>query len=206
MGGTLWAIQTVHCGLPYTPPSEENINPSESSRAIPGRSHWKLCLANAEGDSPSSGGPGSSKTNLQTQRWELSLFNQSKNSNNNPAARGPFKTSCYTRGRKYELSQEKKQYLNSILSRIQKKLVQICLTSSGFRKIREKFTRGGQTYMKISQCWVRKGKLKTLQRNQHSPQGHGKSSPRNMQQYAQTTALRTTLSKDKGDEQREERV
>lgn len=101
---------------------------------------------------------------------------------------------------------KKKQYLNSILSRIQKKLVQICLTSSGFRKIREKFTRGGQTYMKISQCWVRKGKLKTLQRNQHSPQGHGKSSPRNMQRYAQTTALRTTLSKDEGDEQREGRV
>lgn len=42
VGGTLWAIQTVHCRLPYTPPSEENINPSESSRAIPGRSHWKL--------------------------------------------------------------------------------------------------------------------------------------------------------------------
>lgn len=150
------------------------------------------------------GGPGSSKTNLQTRGWELSLFNQSKNSNNNPATRGPFKTSCYTQGRKHELSQEKKQYLNSILSRIQKKLIQICLTFSGFRKIREKFTRGGQTHMNISQCWVRKGKLETLQR---SPQGHRKSSPaHNMQRYTQTTALRTTLSKDKDDKQREERV
>lgn len=46
----------LHCRLPYTPSSEENMNPSESSRAIPGGSHWKLCLVNAGGDSPSSRG------------------------------------------------------------------------------------------------------------------------------------------------------
>ena len=46
----------MHRRLLCTPSSEENINPSESSRAIPGRSPWKLCFADAEGDSPSRGG------------------------------------------------------------------------------------------------------------------------------------------------------
>ena len=104
MGRTLWAIQTMHRRLLCTPSSEENINPSESSRAIPGRSPWKLCLA--KGILLAAGGPGVSKSNLQTRGWELSLFNQSKDRNNNPTTWGPFKTTCYTQGRKYELSQE----------------------------------------------------------------------------------------------------
>lgn len=165
-GRTLWAVQTVHRRRLCTPSSEENVNPSESGRAIPGRSPWKLSLVNAEGDSPSHGGT----RRLQEQPSDSGLRTlslQSKNRNNNQPHGGQSKQVATHReeNMNYHRRKKKKQYLNDILPRIQKKLVQMCLTSSGFKKIREKFTRGGLTHMKISQCWVRKGKLKTLQQN-----------------------------------------
>lgn len=145
------------------------MNPSESSRAIPGRSHWKLCLVIVEGDSPSSWGtrrlqdqPAGVENSLSSTKARTVTITQPHGSHSKQVATHREENMSYHR--------KKKENLNSILPRTQKKLVQMCLTSSGFRKIREKFTRWGQTHMKISQCWVAKGKLKTLQQNQRSPE------------------------------------
>lgn len=59
--------------------------------------------------------------------------------------------------------------------------------------------------MRISQRWVAKGKS-DITAESAFPRGTESHQLHNMERYTETTALRTTLRKDKDDKQREERA